>query len=79
MYKHEVLKPITHTFSEIFFYSKRCTYSCIKIFNRVPASILKFQKDKSNFKYELRKCLVTHAFCSVEEFLSHDQDVVWSV
>jgi len=32
---------------------------------------LKFQKDISIFKSALRKCIVTHAFYSVGEFVSY--------
>jgi hypothetical protein len=45
------------------------TYSSIKIFNSLPASILKLQKDKLIFKSTLRKYFVMHTFQPTKEFL----------
>jgi hypothetical protein len=57
------------------FIPKGDTYSSIKIFNSLPASKMKLQKDKLIFKTELRRYLVLHTFDSTEEFISNDQDV----
>jgi hypothetical protein len=51
---------------------KGVTYSSIKIFNSLPSNILKLQNYKLIFKSALRKYLLTHAFYSIEEFLSHE-------
>jgi hypothetical protein len=48
------------------------TFSSIKIFNTLLASIFQLQKDKLIFRSVLRKCLVLHTFYSIEEFLSND-------
>jgi hypothetical protein len=51
---------------------KGVTFSSIKIFNTLLASIFKLQKDKLIFRSALRKYLVTHAFYSIKELLSND-------
>jgi hypothetical protein len=44
-------------------------HSSIKIFNKLPSNIVKFQNDIKMFKYALRDYLVRGAFYSVDEFL----------
>jgi hypothetical protein len=55
---------------------KGVTYSSIKIFNSLPSNILKLQNDKLIFKSALRRYLLTHAFYSVEEFLSQEWNII---
>jgi hypothetical protein len=49
------------------------TCSPIKLFNKLPPGIWELKNDKVVFKPALKKYLLTHAFYSVEEFLTNDE------
>jgi hypothetical protein len=45
-------------------------YTTIKVFNKLPIHIRKFQHDQAQFKNALIHYLLTHSFYSLEDFLS---------
>jgi hypothetical protein len=53
---------------------KGITRIAIKIFNHLPSNILELQENKAPFMLAFRKCLLTHVFYPVEEFLVHNID-----
>ena len=47
---------------------------CYKIFNHLPSNLLELQENKAPFMSAFRKCLLTHVFYPVEEFLVYNND-----
>jgi len=52
-------------------YQKGAYYSGIKIFNNLPLEIKIVAGKRKEFKIALKKCLYTHSFYTMEEYLSH--------
>jgi hypothetical protein len=50
-------------------FQKSTFYAGIRIFKRLPLSLISLKNEKTKFKVALRKCLNTHSFYSVDEFL----------
>jgi hypothetical protein len=53
---------------------KSVAYSAIKVFNHLPLNTLELQENKTFFKTELGKYLLTHVFYSVEKFFAYNND-----
>jgi len=53
---------------------KGITYSGIKMYNRLPNSILNHRNDRKKFKNELHKYLLNKLFYSVKEFLEFSRE-----
>ena len=53
---------------------KGITYSGIKMYNRLPNSILNHRNDRKKFKNELYKYLLNNLFYSVKEFLEFSRE-----
>jgi len=64
--KNHLHKPLVK-FTSI---QRGITYSAIRVLNRLPLEVTQFQHDKMLFKNALKKCLLTHVFYSVDEFLA---------
>jgi hypothetical protein len=52
-------------------FKKSTFYAGIRIFNRLPLSLISFKNEKTKFKVALRKYLNTHSFYSVDEYFMH--------
>ena len=53
---------------------KGITYSGIKMYNRLPNSILNHRNDRKKFKNELYEYLLNNLFYSVKEFLEFSRE-----
>jgi hypothetical protein len=51
-------------------FQKSAYYAGIKILNSLPSNVKILMNNKAQFKVELKRCLNTHCFHSVEEFLT---------
>jgi hypothetical protein len=52
-------------------FQKSTFYTSIRIFNRLPLSLIILENEKPKFKVALRKYLNTHSFYSVDEFFMY--------
>jgi hypothetical protein len=52
-------------------FQKSTFYAGIRIFNRLPLSLISLKNEKTKFKVALRKYLNTHSFYSVDEFFMY--------
>ena len=52
-------------------FQKSTFYAGIRIFNRLPLSLISLKNEKTKFKVALRKYLNTHCFYSVDEFVTY--------
>jgi hypothetical protein len=50
-------------------FQKSAHYACIKIFNILPPILTGLNK-KAQFKVALKRCIITHSFYTVDEFLN---------
>jgi hypothetical protein len=50
-------------------FQKIAYYTGIKIFNNLPSDIKSLMKEKARFKIILKRYLITHLYCSVDEYL----------
>jgi hypothetical protein len=62
--KHHLHRPNAN----ISCFQKSTFYAGIRIFNRLPLSLISLKNEKTKFKVALRKYLNTHYFYSVDEF-----------
>jgi hypothetical protein len=52
-------------------FQKSTFYASIRIFNRLPLSLISLKNEKTKFKVALRKYLNTRSFYSVDEFFMY--------
>jgi hypothetical protein len=52
-------------------FQKSTFYADIRIFNRLPLSLISLKNEKTKFKAELKQYLNTHSFYSVDEFFMY--------
>ena len=62
---------IIETFVEVFLKN----YSGIRIFNNLPCSHTILKNERAKFKVALERCLNTHSFYAVDEFLICKDDL----
>jgi hypothetical protein len=64
--KHDLYIPNTNLTK----YPKGVYYTAIKLFNNLPPTIKSLNYDMKVFKPALKDDLLTHSFCSVDDFIS---------
>jgi hypothetical protein len=52
-------------------FQKSTFHAAIKIFNRLPLSLISVKNEQTKFKVALRKYLNTHCFYTVDEFFMY--------
>jgi hypothetical protein len=52
-------------------FQKSTFYAGIRIFNRLPFSLISLKNEKKNFKVVLRKYIITHSFNLVDKFVMY--------
>jgi hypothetical protein len=68
--KHHLHKPNAN----LSCFQKSTFYAGIRIFNRLPLSLISLKNEKTKFKVALREYLTTHSFYSVDEFVMYKDD-----
>jgi hypothetical protein len=64
-HKHYLHKPTAN----LYCFQKSAYYAEIKFFNNLPSDLKSLMHESARFKMELKRCLNTHSFYSVDEYL----------